>query len=109
MVQGPNCVLSIDGHDKLSHFGFQIYGAIDAYSRYMVWCYVGISNQTSVSVNKQYLEMVRSTGQIPKLIRSDKGTETVLIARSHLILRQVTKPELPFDKPYSFRKSVKNQ
>ena len=51
-VKGPNHVRSIDGHDKLSRFGFEIYGAIDAYSRYVVWCYVGILNRTAVSVNK---------------------------------------------------------
>ncbi|RPA91220.1 hypothetical protein L873DRAFT_1871735 [Choiromyces venosus 120613-1] len=34
-VKGPNWVLSIDGHDKLSRFGFEIYGAIDAYSWYI--------------------------------------------------------------------------
>ena len=54
-VKGPNRVFSIDGHNKLSRFGFEIYGAIDAYSRYIVWCYIGISNRTAVSVNKQYL------------------------------------------------------
>ena len=72
-VKGPNRVLSIDGHDKLSRFGFEIYGAIDAYSRYIVWCYVGISNRTAVSVNKQYLRLLRTTLHMPKLIRSDKG------------------------------------
>jgi len=48
MVKGPNRLLSIDGHDKLSGFGFVIYGAIDAYSRYIIWCYVRISNRTAV-------------------------------------------------------------
>ena len=51
-VKVPNRVFSIDGHDKLSRFGFEIYSAIDAYSRYIVWCYIGISNRTAVSVNK---------------------------------------------------------
>src|SRR5437588_10060869 len=72
-IQGPNRVLSIDGHDKLSRFRFEIYGAIDAYSRYIVWCYIGISNRTATSVNKQYLRLLRSTLHIPKLICSDKG------------------------------------
>jgi len=72
-IKGPNRVLSIDGHDKLLRFGFEIYGAIDAYSRYIVWCYIGISNRTAVSVNKQYLRLLRATLHMPKLIRSDKG------------------------------------
>jgi len=72
-VKGPNRLLSIDGHDKLSRFGFEIYGAIDAYSRYIIWCYVGISNRTAVSVNKQYLGLLPTTLHMPKVIRSDKG------------------------------------
>ncbi|RPA79860.1 hypothetical protein BJ508DRAFT_327910 [Ascobolus immersus RN42] len=32
MIEGPNKVWSIDGHDKLNKFGFGIYAAIDAYS-----------------------------------------------------------------------------
>jgi len=76
-VKGPNRVLSIDGHDKLSRFRFEIYGAIDAYSRYIVWCCVGISNRTAVSVNKQYLRLLRSTLHMPKLIRSDKGNYNI--------------------------------
>jgi len=35
-IKGPNHVLSIDGHDKLSRLEFEIYGAIDAYSQYIV-------------------------------------------------------------------------
>ena len=131
-VKGPNRVFSIDGHDKLSRFGFEIYGAIDAYSRYIVWCYVGISNRTAVSVNKQYLRLIRHILHMPKLIRSDKGnynilysfakqakylliiyfnigTETVLLAQSHLTLRRAKKPDLPFHKAYSYGKSTKNQ
>ena len=77
-VKGPNRVFSIDGHDKLSRFGFEIYGAIDAYSRYIVWCYVGISNRTAVSVNKQYLRLLRHTLHMPKLIRSDKGKSNII-------------------------------
>ena len=46
-IRVPNRVLSINDHDKLSHFGFEIYGAIDAFSRYIIRCYVGISNRTA--------------------------------------------------------------
>ena len=77
-VKGPNRVFSIDGHDKLSRFGFEIYGAIDAYSRDIVWCYVGISNRTVVSVNKQYLRLIRHTLDMPKLICSDKGKYNIM-------------------------------
>ena len=109
IVKGPNRVWSIDGHDKLSRFGFRIYGAIDAYSRYIIWCFIGHSNRTAVSVNKQYLTAVRQLGVFPKLIRSDKGTETTLLCNSHLSLRRAEQPDLPLSKAYSYGTSTKNQ
>jgi hypothetical protein len=108
-VKGPNRVWSVDGHDKLSRFGFEIYAAIDAYSRYIIWCFVGHSNRTAVSVNKQFLLTAKRTRTIPKLIRSDMGTETSLLCNSQLILRRQLKPGLEFRKAYSFGKSTKNQ
>lgn len=109
IVKGPNRVWSIDGHDKLSRFGFQIYAAIDAYSRYIIWCYIGHSNRTAVSVNKQFLETVRIRNIFPKLIRSDKGGETTLLCNSQLALRRAGKPDLQLSKAYSYGTSTKNQ
>jgi transposase InsO family protein len=108
-VKGPNRVWSVDGHDKLSRFGFEIYAAIDAYSRFILWCYTGHSNRTAVSVDKQFLETVRITGKYPKVIRSDMGSETSLLCNSQLVLRRAEKPSLPFRKAYSFGTSTKNQ
>lgn len=109
MIKGPNKVWSIDGHDKLSRFGFQIYGAIDAYSRYMVWCFVGHSNRTAVSVNKQFLNAVRSHNIIPQLVRSDKGTETILLCNSQLVLHWAINPTISIREVYSYGTSTKNQ
>ena len=61
-VKGPNRVWSVDGHDKLSRFGFEIYGIIDGYSRYITRCYVGVSNRTQVAVQKIYLLAVAEHG-----------------------------------------------
>ncbi|PUU79616.1 hypothetical protein B9Z19DRAFT_958304, partial [Tuber borchii] len=73
---GPNGMWLIDGHDKLSQFGFQIYAVIDPYSPNIIRFYIGHSNCTAVSVNKQFLEIVRFLNLFPKLICSDKGGET---------------------------------
>jgi transposase InsO family protein len=54
-MRGPNRTWLVDGHNKLLEYGFQIYGIIDAYSRYVVGCYVGISNRTQIAVQKFYL------------------------------------------------------
>ena len=31
-VPGPNLIWSVDGHDKLSEYGIEIYGGIDGYA-----------------------------------------------------------------------------
>ena len=83
IVPGPNFIWSIDGHDKLSEWGFQIYGCIDAYSQNIVWMYVGISNHTAQSVLQQYLTTCSSLGFQPKIVQSDHGKETLLCAEVH--------------------------
>src|SRR3954447_24126657 len=88
LVKGPGRVVSVDGYDKLKPFGFEIYAFIDGYSRYILQLYIGVNNATAVSVNKQYLRMVRKSRQLPLLVRSDKSTETLLMAHSHVQLRR---------------------
>lgn len=44
IVEGPNQVWSLDGYDKLKHWGFPIHGCNDAFSHYLVWIRVGTSN-----------------------------------------------------------------
>ena len=54
-MPGHNYIWSIDGHMKLHQYGIEIYGAIDAYLRYVPWIYVEVSATTAVSVAKMYL------------------------------------------------------
>ena len=108
MVKGPNRVWSVDGHDKLAAYGFQIYGIIDAFSRMIIGVYIGISNRTQVAVLAFFLRCVRHHG-IPKLVRSDKGMETLLMCVAQVALRRAFKPALPFKKAYTFGPSTKNQ
>ena len=44
-IKGPNRVWSVDGHDKLKRFGFEIYSLIDAYARYLLKVYIGIGTR----------------------------------------------------------------
>ena len=46
IYHGNNWCWSINGHNKLKPYGFEIYGAIDAHSRRILWFYVGITNST---------------------------------------------------------------
>ena len=86
VTSGPNFLWCLDGHDKLTQYGIQIYAAIDAYSRKIIWFYCGNSNRTAISIVRQYLTTVKTIGLCPRLIRSDKGTETFLLCDVHFSL-----------------------
>jgi hypothetical protein len=80
ICEGPDEVWSFDGYDKLKRWGINIYGAIDAYSRRLLWVYTGISNRTQVSVAVQFCNAVRFHNKFPRIIRSDRGAETSIVA-----------------------------
>ena len=46
----PNWLWLVDSYLKLEPYGIEIYAAIDAYSRYIIWIYCGITARTGVSV-----------------------------------------------------------
>ena len=47
-MPGPDFLWSVDGYCKLVNYRFKIYAAINVYSQYIVWLYVGISACTSI-------------------------------------------------------------
>jgi hypothetical protein len=108
MVKGPNRVWSIDGHDKLLAYGFEIYGIIDAYSRKILGMFIGLLNRTQIAVLKYYLATVKKHG-VPKVIRVDKGAETVLVAASQFAFRRAYKPDIRLEKTFAYSTSTKNQ
>jgi hypothetical protein len=88
VVPGPNAVWSTDGYDKLKPYGVEIYACVDAYARYIVWIYIGISNATAVSSYTQFLDVVGKKGIMPAKIRSDRGRETTLMGQVFFELSQ---------------------
>ncbi|KAI8957879.1 hypothetical protein F5Y11DRAFT_338003 [Daldinia sp. FL1419] len=86
IVYGPNQVWSIDGHDKLLPWGIHIYGAIDGYSRFLVWYQVSYAGSTAISTLKQYLRAVRKLGYTPRTCRADRGKELPLLSAAHWTL-----------------------
>ena len=108
IVPGPSALWSADGHDKLAIYGFQIYAIVDAYSRFIIHLFVGLSNQTLVAIQKYYLMAVLLFG-IPLRIRTDKGTETLLMAACQMLLRQAAEGrELEVTDCHLFGKSIFN-
>ena len=51
---GPNHLWHIDGYDKLKPFDFCIHGAIDGYSRHIMWIEVGSTNNDPFVIAQYY-------------------------------------------------------
>jgi hypothetical protein len=109
IVPGPNWIWSIDGHEKLKPYGIEIYACIDAYSRYVIWIYVGISAGTAVSVFWQYMTAIDAAGIRPESIRSDCGNETAMVAYAHYMLCLQGQPDASFEDCYMYGTSTANQ
>ena len=56
--EGPSFIWHIDGYDKLKPFGFAIHGAIDGYSRKIIWLKVLPSNNNPKIIGSLYLNYV---------------------------------------------------
>lgn len=82
---------------------------MDAYSRYIMWIYVGVSCRTAVSVLKQYLETVATQQIMPQILRADRGVETPLIAAAHHKFIQKIRPTASFDGCFRYGTSTANQ
>ena len=72
---GPDYCWHVDGYDKLKPFGFPIHGAIDGFSRRMLWLKVCKTNNDPAITGKFYLDCVKSVGGCPTLLCTDPGTE----------------------------------
>jgi len=87
---GPDYAWHIDGHDwpRLKPFGFPIHGAIDGYSRRILWLKVVRSNNSPEVIVDLYLNCVVESNGCPKKLISDLGTENGLAATAQCYFRQ---------------------
>ena len=88
MLPGPNFIWHIDGYDKLKPYGFCTHGAIDGYSRRILWLEVGPSNNNPMVTVQYYLDCVRQLRGCPRVVRGDRGTENIHIAAVQRFLRR---------------------
>lgn len=103
-ARGPNFIWHTDGYDKLKPFGFAIHGAIDGYSRRIMWLEVAPSNNNPKVTAKYFIDCLRSIKGAPKFVRSDCGTENVYIAGIQRFLKRDSNDEC-----FLYGRSVSNQ
>ena len=88
-AKGSNFVWHFDGYDKLTckPYGFCVHGAIDGFSRRLIWLEVNLTNNNPEVITKFYLDAVKQVGGLLRKVRSDDGTENSMVAAVHTFLR----------------------
>ncbi|KAI1821966.1 hypothetical protein F4861DRAFT_532618 [Xylaria intraflava] len=99
IVPGPNYLWCLDGYMKLQKMGFEIYAAIDAWSRRIIWIYVGPTACTAISTLKQFLRTMNEGRIRPLFTRADMGVETGLLAGAQGLLAQADGTAMAYEGP----------
>ncbi|KAI1116337.1 hypothetical protein F5Y14DRAFT_440036 [Nemania sp. NC0429] len=99
VIPGRNFMWGFDGYMKLQKIGIEIYACIDAYSRMIIWIYVGPTACTSLSTLKQFLRTVSTAGIRPLFTRADMGVETALFAGAQGILAESDGTAIAYEGP----------
>ena len=106
---GPNQCWHVDGYDKLKPFGFPVHGAIDGYSRRMLWLKVTRTNSNPAVIAKYYHDCIEELGGCPIILSTDPGTENVEIATLQCYLRGDGTDDLAGEKAHRYVASTANQ
>ncbi|XP_041435008.1 uncharacterized protein LOC108711600 [Xenopus laevis] len=107
--RGPNDVWHIDGNDKLKFYGIWIHLCIDGFSRRVIWLNAGTTNRKPDIIGRYFLNAVDSANGCPRLVRSDRGIENVLVAIFQTSFRYYHNDSCSGSKSFRFGKSVHNQ
>ncbi|KAH9838971.1 uncharacterized protein C8Q71DRAFT_746953 [Rhodofomes roseus] len=107
---GPDEEWLIDGHDKLAHAGFGIYGIVDKWGGGKLQFNVLPSNRKAKACLVVYLRCAKERGGVPVQVTSDHGSETGDIFAHQTALRQKYAPELDSDviPAYRYTSSPRN-
>ena len=106
---GPNDGWHVDGYDKLKQFNFVIHGCIDGHRRKVLWLKVGKSNSNPKIIASYFMELVTSLKACPRKVRTDCGTENVLLAAMQCFLRRNHTDELSGLRAHCYGTSQQNQ
>lgn len=107
--KGPNFTIHIDGYDKLKPFGICIHGAIDGFSRRILWLEASPSNKNPRFVARYYMNYLKEIKRLPRVVRSDAGTENVIIRDIHTTLRSCHGDSMAGNKSFLTGRSTANQ
>ena len=99
----------LTGYDKLKPYGLPIHGAIDGYSRRIVWLEVVKSNNDPKVPAGLFLKSVKENSGCPLLLWSDCGTENGLAASMQCYFRAGDTDALDGENAHRYGSSHANQ
>ena len=108
-AKGPNYIWHIDGYDKLKPFGFCIHGAIDGYSRRVLWLEANVTNSDPRVIAQYYCDCIKQVRGAPRIVRADPGTENCNVAGIQCFLRRNGSDSFAGEKSFMYGRSVSNQ
>ena len=106
---GPNHTWHIDGYDKLKPFGTATDGAIDGYSRRIIWLKSSSSNNNSKVIANFYLCCIKELNLIPRVVRGDRGTGNVIVCGIQRFFRRNHTDSQSKDRSFICGHSTANQ
>ncbi|XP_070538243.1 uncharacterized protein [Ptychodera flava] len=106
---GPNFIWHVDGYDKLKPFGFAIHGAVDGFSRRILWLEVATSNNNPHIIANYFLDYVKQIGFVPRVLRCDRGTENSALEYLQPYFRWNDSDDLAGINSFMYGKSTSNQ
>lgn len=107
--KGPNFLIHIDGYDKLKPFGIAINGAIDGYSRKILWLEASNTNNNPRVVARYFINYIRKLKRVPRVVRSDHGSENSIIKDIQTFLRKDHTDVMHGEKSFQYGPSTSNQ
>jgi hypothetical protein len=107
--KGPNFLIHVDGYDKLKPYGFCISGAIDGFSRRILWLRVNRTNNNPAVIGGYLIDLIYELEGVPRQIRIDAGTENTIIEAIEIALRSFHTDSVCGDKSVITGKSTGNQ
>lgn len=104
----PNFLWHLDGWDKLTHFGIFIRGAVDGFSRRILWLEDNPTKNPG-KIASHYLNTVQQLEGVTVRMRCDKGTENTVIGVLQQYFRCHDDDEVAGSKSFFQCKSSKTQ
>lgn len=84
---GPNFLWHMDSYDKLKPYGICINGAIDGFSRFIIWLEANKTNSDPKIIAGYFMESVKKRQGCPARLRADMGTENGHVKHMLMFMR----------------------